>query len=254
MWPIDKDYEIGGDFSSTEWNYFELLIDKCSASDCKTDDEINEVLKNTQVDIAVSNYYFDTNQYENPVKVSLDNRFSYNLIPGYEVGKIMNIRINEAEDWTNYYPSLNPEEYKYYSIDTVDDHLEVEDPNTRFVFKATFQLDRQYTKVERKVYTFVEVLGQIGGVIGIILPLGAYFVAIFSNKIYWATLINCFYLIETDNEEIELVIPEENWNTVRPANVRKMDTICNEKEESKISHHMMAYEDSPYENSARVSV
>ena len=96
------------------------------------------------------------------------------------------------------------------SSDTV---YETDDKNY-FIF--TFELDRVYYDIERRAYTFIDVLGQVGGFMGILIPLGSVLVGFISNKIYWMTLISYFY--QTENTNLATV----SLNSISP--VRSSET------------------------------
>ena len=65
-----------------------------------------------------------------------------------------------------------------------------------------FELDQEYLYIERRAYTFIDVLGQVGGFMGILIPLGSIIVGLISNRIYWMTLISTFYDTENTNNII----------------------------------------------------
>jgi hypothetical protein len=56
-----------------------------------------------------------------------------------------------------------------------------------------FQLDPSYIQIERKVYSFMDATGQIGGVVGLIYPLGIILSALFSKLIYTITMLSILY-------------------------------------------------------------
>ena len=54
----------------------------------------------------------------------------------------------------------------------------------------------------------MEVLGQVGGIIGILLPVGAILSSIFSSRIYIMTLLSLLY--QVDQRQVSKVSPISN--------------------------------------------
>ena len=76
-----------GNTLSETYKYFEFNINKCdnatSSVVCATPAQINAVQENLGIALYVVNSYFDFDDYNNPVKTYIDDRFFYNLIPGF---------------------------------------------------------------------------------------------------------------------------------------------------------------------------
>ena len=111
------------------------------------------MIKLETLSLVVTNYFFDTNDYVNSVKVSYINDFSYRLIPGYELIKDVKVRVNHAEDWFSYLYSFSSKSYTYISVEKVDENMKVEDESNT-VIKFAFYFDTKYTHIERKVFFF----------------------------------------------------------------------------------------------------
>ena len=106
------------------------------------------------------------------------------------------IQVNQAEDWPSYLHSIFPNEYQFISIGSIFSNTYYEESDKEsFVF--VFELDQAYYNIERRAYTFIDVLGQVGGFMSILIPLGSIIVGLISNRIYWMTLISTFY--DTEN-------------------------------------------------------
>ena len=88
--------------------------------------------------------------------------------------------------------SIFPNEYQFLSIGDVTTDTYYQDDNGEYLV-FIFELDQEYLDIERRAYTFIDVLGQVGGFMGILIPLGSILVGFISNNIYWITLINTFY-------------------------------------------------------------
>jgi hypothetical protein len=153
----------------------------------------------------LSNSFFSPNNYENPVNITFENEFDYSIIPGYTMTKEMKVRVNEADDFTDRWYEFGSNIYEYYNVETVKENLAVES-TSETIMTIILSLDYKYTKTERKVYTVYNMLGKVGGFMGLIISAGAIFANIFSYKIYMMTMLSYFYKIDHDNPQHEDVI------------------------------------------------
>ena len=203
--PSITDYSVGGNIYSEKSSTVQVIVKRCdnatapSGVVCKTTDEINAIMEFLNVIILPSNYFFDDQDYKSPIKLSVENEFMFPVVNGFETHKELRIKANKADDYNSiFYPSFKTE-YSYYTIDSVNDATKLE---TRFevVFRVTLRLDHRSNFIERKVYTLYDMFGQIGGVIGLVVPAGALLANFFSSTIYEMTLLTRFYKIKTENK------------------------------------------------------
>lgn len=91
---------------------------------------------------------------------------------------------------------MTKNEYSYYSIDDVLDKTRTKYNSESTLAVATFELDYKYDFIERRVYTFIDMLGRVGGLMGALIPLRAVFSSILSTKIFTMTLLSQFYQVK----------------------------------------------------------
>jgi hypothetical protein len=196
--PISKDYTIGGNRISKVYNALEIRLTKCEGEFyCKDEDEINDVINKINFVVAPTSFLFDVNNYDDPLVVSVENDFQWNLLQGFQLNKILKLKVNEAEDYNSiYYPDFMTS-HNYYSVDTVVDRPRAEEDG--IVLKVVLELDYRYQFTERKVYNFYDMLGQVGGVMGLFISIGAVFANIVAPTIYKMVLLSSLYKIERDD-------------------------------------------------------
>jgi hypothetical protein len=228
--PIEKDYTIGGNHMSLIQNRFEIRLTKCQGQAyCKTDAEINAVMDKVEFVIAASSSFFNVQNYDDPIVASVENDFNWKLMQGHQVHKILKLQISEAQDYTSIFFPADKKGYTYYSIDRVLDRTEAESEG--IVMRIFLDLDYKYQYTERKVYNFYDMLGQVGGVMGIIIPVGALVANIFTSTIYKMTLLSFLYRVENKQD----VLPgKKNYS-----NKILSSTVI--REESKISKNDDSY-------------
>ena len=85
--PDSREFAALGNILSETYKYFEFNVNKCDNATspvvCATPAEIDAVQKTLEIDLYVVNSYFDFDDYNNPIKTYIDDRFYYNLIPGF---------------------------------------------------------------------------------------------------------------------------------------------------------------------------
>ena len=118
----------------------------------------------------------------------------------------MPVQVNEAIVYDDYYNSFFPKHYQYYSVEEIENTI-LTGRRTGLI-EIHFEISPKYIRTERKVHSLMEVLGQIGGIIGILLPIGAILSGVFSSKIYVMTLLSLLY--QVDQKQTAKVVPIED--------------------------------------------
>ncbi|CAI2362919.1 unnamed protein product [Moneuplotes crassus] len=203
--PNSSEWGIGGTQMGLFWKYLEVKIRRCElASGCKSTTEINNYLKDQVAFVGVTNQYFDGGDYHDPIKEDLQNDFFYHFIDNYIVEKNIKIRLNKVVDYTNLLYEFGPREYSYFSVDSVDDSLQ-QDDGSGDLMRFRIVLDHKYTSTERRVYTFYDMLGQIGGFLGILLSVGNLLSGLISKNIFMMTLLSSLFKVEKDKSSQKIV-------------------------------------------------
>ena len=87
-----------GNSYSDNYTYFEITFSRCfDREDCQAYDDITAAISSTYVHVAVVNTFFDFDDYVAPVHTYLDDRFYFDLVPGFEKEQILYIKQNGAE-------------------------------------------------------------------------------------------------------------------------------------------------------------
>lgn len=121
--------------------------------------------------MGLTNQFFDGGDYEQPIKTSFQNEFSYHFISGYIVEKHLKVRLNKVIDYNNRWYEFSPKEYTFFSVESVHDAFQMDD-GSGDLMRLRVILDPRYQMIERRVYTIYDMLGQVGGFFGIILTAG----------------------------------------------------------------------------------
>lgn len=122
--PTNNDLHLqGNSYSGSTFQYFEITLQRCDpgSSTCESAANIDAEIPNVGIDVTVVNSYFDFDDYEQPVKTFLDDRFLYTLLPGYSVNTDVYLRKNKAEVQDGFfYYTPNGEELEFVGFQRVD--------------------------------------------------------------------------------------------------------------------------------------
>lgn len=156
----------------------------------------------------------------------MQNDYAYYFNDGYVVEKEIKVRLNKVIDHTNLWYELKPKEYTFFSIEQVNDRLQQDDGSGDLMrFKVI--LDNRSAQIERKIYTIYEMLGQVGGFIGMIFGIGSIFVGFFSNNIYLMSLLTSLFKIQKSYKKKS---DKEMDSEVVKSNIKKSLTVHNFEE------------------------
>lgn len=190
---------------------------------CKTDPEITAVIDDINVNIALPNYYFDVNRFETPVSISGLRTGQYGFISGMYLKQVIHLQVNEAETYDNFLGDIWSDTYQYISYERYDSSI-LNPSSASDLMGIQIVLDPKYSKVERKVYTLFDVLGQIGGVMGIIIPLFVASIQFFSTKIYTMTMLSLLYQVD-EKPDYKVVPIESQISNMDKSQVIRMSYI-----------------------------
>ena len=77
-----SDYTIAGSYFSPNFNYLDIKISKClNETYCHSLSDIENKIAHTQVQFVFVNTYFDSLDYESPIKYFLDDTFFWDIVP-----------------------------------------------------------------------------------------------------------------------------------------------------------------------------
>ena len=208
--PKSNAFDLQGNVFSVQYNYFEITIKKWENDTrpgvvCKSQSEIDQKINQMSVGVTIVNSYFDFDNYENPVRTYLDDRYVFSTLPYYSKEIRFYMSKNEAEvqdAFFNYAPG--GDKIEFVSVNRVDQNLEADSENSGELLKLFFFKDYNYQYYERSVFSLLDLTGNLGGVNEVLEITGGILVGFFADKLFFYSIISSLFQVETlSKNEIE---------------------------------------------------
>ena len=215
-WAADDIFDVSGNSFSSEMRYVQMDFKKCKDSpSCQSDSTINSMLKNGQVYLNFKMNYFDFDDYLNPIKQVIDDRYMFRVIPGFQKIIYFYLQNNNVELRDGIVQINEVESHSFYSIGDVDQDFDTEESDGVILSIRIIQ-DDDVNNYERKVYSLLDMFGQIGGVYEIIRLIFEVLVGFFAKRIMMYTLFSYIYYVEDKNIKSVSANSELNQQVVYP--------------------------------------
>ena len=174
---------IIGNLLSKETSKVKILLTRCTGqSYCKSNEEIDAAINSMSLIIAVTDYFFDIDDYSSPIKLNFRSDTAFGMSQNLFKLNTIKVKYNEITDQPNPLPFSSTNNYNFYSIGEISqDTYWAIDSN---ILEVDFVLDSEYQQTSRTVYRFSDFISQIGGFTGMLVTFSALFVRTFSSKIY----------------------------------------------------------------------
>ena len=153
------------------------------------------LFKNLGVLLAVSDYFFDTDDYSSPLKVNFRNDVAFYPTDGFL--KLVNIKVryNTISDLSSPYQFASSSSYEFYSISDIKQDMNLDTSGN--LLQINFSLDNEYQQISRTVYNWSDAVGQIGGFGGLMNYIFSFLVGVLSTKIYSHSVMSNIYQVES---------------------------------------------------------
>ena len=212
---INDDIYLQGDYKTPIWNYVTFNFYKCENStennfSCKSENEINNLIKGGFIGMYISDYSFQPNNFDKPFKIFIKNLHRPFSIKYYK-DIILYFKMVEIETDIGYFF----EEKKKIIIpgfDYIQDDskYEYENPNNFLSLNIKFSLKKEIHK--RSYLKLQNIFSNVGGTMKLILLFGEYSVYFIRITLYKNYILEFFNL---DESEIRLKEVREKYSSIR---------------------------------------
>ena len=147
--------------------------------------------------MALVNSYFDFDDYDDPIKTYLDDRFKFPLTSQFQKSITVYVQQNEVELKDNIFQySPDGDKKSFVSLERVDQTFSNYDSSDSLLMSITFVKDYNYNAYERKVFSLLDVFGNIGGVFEILKIIGGILVGSFAERFFNYSIISNLYQVD----------------------------------------------------------
>jgi len=139
-------------------------------------------------DIVIIDSYFDLKSFEKPIKTYLTQQYHYRLKAGFYQNIELFIKENTIDALDDYKIIEGAKNGKFYSV--ADSSSSSTQLSTTTYAGVTIFLHPETQVYNRAVFTFMDVLAQLGGIFGLIQPVCALLVGFYAEKMLYHSIFN----------------------------------------------------------------
>ena len=233
-----------------------ILCSNSTDSDliCRPSNEIYDFVKGKFIQFIFKERTFDLNNFSDPIK-----EFSYPVV--FSVSNpqfleiyslnLMQIEFQENTNWlfedvqTTFYYQQEPRgtDFSFYFINY--DNITADSAN---IFTLDIYLSEHKRVITRRYQQFVEVLGQLGGLLSVLKVVGGLFITIFPQLKIMKDLLNQLYLIQVDKNDGKRKNEEEINKNINNDKSIEMIGSANKKANSSQINNELIEEKADFDN------
>ncbi|CAI2378946.1 unnamed protein product [Moneuplotes crassus] len=189
-----KDYSIAGNLYTDISKTLRIKISKCSSADrgdCYESKDIDEYIFYQYLEVVMINSYFDLHSFDDPIKTYLTQEYYYTYQAGYFTQTNFYLKENNMDALDDYTLVGGKKKRKFYTVAkektdkyayTSGDYAQIE-----------FHLDPETEVFKRNVFTFMDLLANIGGIFSLLSSLAMLIVGFYAEKMLrYSIMAKCY--------------------------------------------------------------
>ncbi|CDW79042.1 UNKNOWN [Stylonychia lemnae] len=199
--PDYNNLTIQGSWFSPEYTAIQLIFQRCEGgfeNNCSSDEDFKMWLSKIFIEQLIINTYFDPDDYENPIHYFLEETY-ISFQYGRSVLTNLFFKKNEIrlfDDYFGMFPNTKVD-YHYQKSKMEYQTADVnEGPGQGILYLQEIKIDQEYDIYERHVYSFQNLLQDIGGFFNSLYFCGLIFYSQIRNSIFYTELISRLYQVE----------------------------------------------------------
>lgn len=176
--------------------------------------------------------YFNLRNFTQPIGSFLTEKYYYYCVPGTIKYTDIFIKENKLELTDNFLQLGGPVEKKFYSVSDVKESWAYYG-GPEYVY-VKLQLDPETQLYKRTVYSILDLIGQLGGVFGILSSVFTLIVGIYSENMLFHSIVKKCYQVEADPQsQSNIQNPTQFVEDVPQSAIRLQNSPVEELENSK---------------------
>lgn len=185
----NQNYSLQGDFYSQKFKYLNLKLNRCKLN-CKNASEIDKYLNSLTLSVAFVNRYFDYDDFESPVKTYIDDSLFFTLEKDRVKKANLYVMKSEVELQDEYFQLGQRNRYDFVQVENIHTYDDSNLDESGLLVELFIRMDPRYESYERKIYSVLELLGDIGGLWQSLFLIGFLCVDFLSHRLFVASILN----------------------------------------------------------------
>eukprot|EP00347_Sterkiella_histriomuscorum_P007363 403349230 len=223
---------LGGTWTANRFEYLEVLLIPCRNTTtnnvvCATQQQQVDYFNEVDFQFRFVNQYFDFDDFDNPIKQYIDDRYYIPIEPAIQKSIELFIKRSKTKQNDNYIPFSPQVDQEFASVENIQPFTAKSDYGGRECFaRVALGIDLQYDIYSRQVYTFADLLSDMGGIYSSLFAFGALIVGLFSENLFYYQIIKDLYQVR----------PRKDWqnknnskNGERPKNSKPLENLTSQK-------------------------
>ena len=212
------DYAIGGNWYSDRSKYFIISLEEWdyNTNECATYNEINSNAASFDLDIIILDRYFDLENFEQPIKSYLTDGHFYGMVPWETRHSRIYIQENNVKMIDNYFQFGSFEEQTFYSVSKEIRESKVFNDN-KYV-EVTLILDSEKKLYTRTVFSFLDMIAQLGGVFNVIYAISMVVLTFYAERQLYYWIIRKWYQHNSETKDTMPVYYDKEVKEMQDSN------------------------------------
>eukprot|EP00347_Sterkiella_histriomuscorum_P009783 403339910 len=184
---------------------------------CGTLSTFNQVINNQVFNMLFVNNYFAAQETESHIRQFLDDSLYIEMETNKNKKADLYIMKNSANVLEDIWQAQTPTEYEYAEVQNIRFYEAATQSGDNSILTVNIKLDKQENNYEKRSYSVLAFLGDIGGLQGILYLLGLYVVSTYAEHSYFRTIMRETIQIQdhkfkNKEQEISLRQSQKNLN------------------------------------------
>lgn len=164
----NNSYPLSGSHHSINNRRLSITLKRCQDRYyCKSDSEINYQLHDSYIQVLTSYTYFDYQNMENPLRSLIDDTHFLELDPYKHSNYYIYLAKNEYTLYDNFYDTSTPTQTGIF-YDIFKNNIGYKVKDTPWFARVQIRVSSKIYQYERRVYSFMDLTGQVGGLFELI--------------------------------------------------------------------------------------
>ncbi|CDW91220.1 UNKNOWN [Stylonychia lemnae] len=197
-----NDYELKGNYYAQEYKYLELKLWKCGPKldptlKCANETVIKKYFSDKTFSFAFINTQFVLDSYDPKERLQyfIDDSLLFEVESQRVKKANFYVQKSEGELEDSLLQFGQSELIEFHQVTNFKSYDDEYTDDDGYMIAIYIRFDRTYDNYERKVYGFLEFLGDVGGLQGSLISIGMFFVGFVAQRLFFSKIIKKIYQV-----------------------------------------------------------